>query len=250
MRQIHQEEEHQWMSRVRGQPWHQDQPILCWSQFREPGSEGFNPWRQLVSCVCQSWFSQLESWVAFISIDSLFSTGWVLMKVDPDIYWWLFLGKTEKKQQLKHFRGWCSIPYNEQQALAASIQDSDTADLDASIREILDSMASRLRGSSSSSESVPTPQASTFFDEELDLDMEYEEYEKIEVPDFSGGRRGRFIHDFSMVSICLFICLLSFIDTRVVVSLSTEYLIQFNMTFSNPLEYLLLFLCNPHTFLN
>lgn len=39
----------------------------------------------------------------------------------------------------------------------------------------------------------------TFFDEEFDIDIEYEEYERIEVPDFSHGRRGRFIHDFSIV---------------------------------------------------
>lgn len=37
----------------------------------------------------------------------------------------------------------------------------------------------------------------TFFKEEFDIDMEEENYEKIDVPDFRGGRRGRFIHDFN-----------------------------------------------------
>lgn len=46
-----------------------------------------------------------------------------------------------------------------------------------------------------------TPPYNTFFDEEFDIDIEYEEYERIEVPDFSHGRRGRFIHDFSVVSL-------------------------------------------------
>jgi hypothetical protein len=40
-----------------------------------------------------------------------------------------------------------------------------------------------------------------FFNEEFDIDVEFEQYEKIEVPDFSHGRRGRFIHDFAKVCI-------------------------------------------------
>lgn len=39
----------------------------------------------------------------------------------------------------------------------------------------------------------------TFFDEEFDIDLEFQQYEQIEVPDFSNGRKGRFIHDFSKV---------------------------------------------------
>jgi putative uncharacterized protein (fragment) len=38
-----------------------------------------------------------------------------------------------------------------------------------------------------------------YFDEEFDIDIEMEQYERIEVPDFSHGRKGRFIHDFSAV---------------------------------------------------
>lgn len=39
-----------------------------------------------------------------------------------------------------------------------------------------------------------------FFKERLEIDLENEHYEKIDVPDFRGGRQGRFIHDFNIVS--------------------------------------------------
>lgn len=37
----------------------------------------------------------------------------------------------------------------------------------------------------------------TYWMEEIELDIENENYEKIYVPDFKDGRRGRFIHDFN-----------------------------------------------------
>lgn len=39
-----------------------------------------------------------------------------------------------------------------------------------------------------------------YLDEEFDLDLEFEKYEKIDTPDFSNGRKGRFVHDFGKVS--------------------------------------------------
>lgn len=39
-----------------------------------------------------------------------------------------------------------------------------------------------------------------YLEEEFDIDLEFEAYEKIEVPDFSDGRKGRFVHDFALVS--------------------------------------------------
>uniref|UniRef100_T1JMK4 Integral membrane protein 2 n=1 Tax=Strigamia maritima TaxID=126957 RepID=T1JMK4_STRMM len=38
---------------------------------------------------------------------------------------------------------------------------------------------------------------SNYLQEQIEIDMEFEKFEQIDVPDFSGGRRGRFIHDFS-----------------------------------------------------
>lgn len=43
-------------------------------------------------------------------------------------------------------------------------------------------------------------QSPRYLDEEFDLDLENEKYEKIDTPDFSNGRKGRFVHDFGKVS--------------------------------------------------
>jgi len=40
------------------------------------------------------------------------------------------------------------------------------------------------------------------FDEDFDIDVE-KNYASVRVPDFSGGRNGRFIHDFNSVSISI-----------------------------------------------
>jgi hypothetical protein len=37
------------------------------------------------------------------------------------------------------------------------------------------------------------------FKEEFEIDLEFENYETITVPDFRAGRSGRFIHDFNAV---------------------------------------------------
>jgi hypothetical protein len=42
-------------------------------------------------------------------------------------------------------------------------------------------------------------ESNQYFDEEFDIDVEFEQYERIEVPNFSHGRRGRFVHDFAKV---------------------------------------------------
>lgn len=40
--------------------------------------------------------------------------------------------------------------------------------------------------------------------EDFEIDTEDESYEKISVPNFAGGRRSRFIHDFNSVSIQMY----------------------------------------------
>jgi hypothetical protein len=47
----------------------------------------------------------------------------------------------------------------------------------------------------------PEKSSKNYLEEEFDIDLEFEEYEKIEVPDFSDGRKGRFVHDFAHVSV-------------------------------------------------
>lgn len=49
-------------------------------------------------------------------------------------------------------------------------------------------------------EKVAKPIFEKFFDEEFDIDPESPLIEHIEVPDFSDGRRGRYVHDFLVVS--------------------------------------------------
>jgi len=85
------------------------------------------------------------------------------------------------RSQLR-FKGWCTIPYNTDGSRAdmyvgpnadgnSQINDGDF------IRDI-DNMGD-------------------FFQEEFELDLENQSYEKIDVPDFRNGRSGRFIHDFN-----------------------------------------------------
>lgn len=44
-----------------------------------------------------------------------------------------------------------------------------------------------------------------FFEEEFDIDIKYEQYERIEVPSFANGRRGQFVHDFVVVSFIVYL---------------------------------------------
>uniref|UniRef100_A0A1W7RAB1 Integral membrane protein 2 n=1 Tax=Hadrurus spadix TaxID=141984 RepID=A0A1W7RAB1_9SCOR len=91
----------------------------------------------------------------------------------------IYLYKQLAHYRLRHFRGWCTIPY---------IQDKQNGHRNEALKTY--NQLSTQMDTFSLSDSN--------FEEEVDIDIEYEQYEKIEVPDFSHGRRGRFIHDFSM----------------------------------------------------
>lgn len=93
------------------------------------------------------------------------------------------------QSQQRHFRGWCGIPIN------SDLSDNPDAEPVALSRmqSLLDETAASLnRG-------LPGRETPSYFDEEFDLDLENEQYEKIETPDFTKGRRGRFVHDFGKV---------------------------------------------------
>ena len=95
--------------------------------------------------------------------------------------------------QQRHFRGWCGIPVTAD--LGQSPSAGDMADaLPLSLRTDDDAQPS---------ESLPSPR---YFDELFDLDLEFEKYEKIETPDFTNGRKGRFVHDFGRVRCVGFTC--------------------------------------------
>jgi len=89
--------------------------------------------------------------------------------------------------KLRHFRGWCSIPYTE----PVDQYQAEAQQMDRAVSDMFQAMSY----SSQDKEKLSDP---TFFSEEFDIDIDLEEYERIEVPDFSHGRRGRFIHDFSL----------------------------------------------------
>lgn len=79
------------------------------------------------------------------------------------------------------FRGWCSIPYNNDLRQDALISNSEVEDLDKieADRREFDKLLNN------------------YFQEEFELDLDTDKYEKIDVPDFKDGRSGRFIHDFN-----------------------------------------------------
>lgn len=80
------------------------------------------------------------------------------------------------KAQMHSFRAWCNVPYpKDLEAFASHYQSKPLDDYDIN-------------------ESFEENQSPLFFKEGFEIDDEVEE---ITVPDFGGGRRGRFIHDFS-----------------------------------------------------
>jgi len=84
------------------------------------------------------------------------------------------------RTKMQRFRGFCSVPF-----------DSDG-------EKVYSSRLGRPEGLMDAAGSMNEDSTETtgplYFQEEFEIDIEYEQ---IDVPDFSGGRRGRFIHDFS-----------------------------------------------------
>lgn len=89
-----------------------------------------------------------------------------------------------------HFRGWCGIPIASELSDNAASESVDLAQMQALLDQTAESLSRGLPKGG-----VPP----NYFDEEFDLDLEFEKYEKIETPDFSNGRKGRFVHDFAKV---------------------------------------------------
>ncbi|XP_013789267.1 integral membrane protein 2C-like [Limulus polyphemus] len=91
--------------------------------------------------------------------------------------------------KFRQFRGRCSVPYN----VYASEQKQVVTN---GFRNYKESFEKNFSTSSSNMVQATKNPYKNFFTEEFEIDIEYEEYEQIEVPDFSHGRHGRFIHDF------------------------------------------------------
>lgn len=118
----------------------------------------------------------------------------------------LYIYRQYARTQMHRFRtGWYSIPYDNSNKLPytkdavhqQSLADSDlfrslTRAIEQEAMDIERNVNSRSIGRGS------------FFKERFEIDLENEHYEKIDVPDFRGGRQGRFIHDFYIVSLINF----------------------------------------------
>lgn len=118
----------------------------------------------------------------------LFLTALLVMSIG--IIGGVYLYQQFAKSQMHKFRGWCSIPYD---ASGAYLEDR----LKNQPTSSLFSAHNQLKGvKNSDTFDSDLEMLSKFFNENFELDLENEYYEKIDVPDFKDGRRGRFIHDF------------------------------------------------------
>lgn len=111
----------------------------------------------------------------------------------------LYIYKQYARTQMHRFRtGWYSIPYDSSNKASYGrdgvhqglLADSDlfkslTKATDQEALDIAEHIDRDMRN---------------FFTERFEIDLEHDDYEKIDVPDFRGGRQGRFIHDFNIVS--------------------------------------------------
>lgn len=111
----------------------------------------------------------------------------------------LYIYKQYARTQMHRFRtGWYSIPYDSSNKASYGrdgvhqglLADSD---LFKSLSKTNDQEALDI------AEHIDRD-IRNFFTERFEIDLDTEHYEKIDVPDFRGGRQGRFIHDFNIVS--------------------------------------------------
>lgn len=83
------------------------------------------------------------------------------------------------KAQMHTYRAWCNVPYNKDlESYNSHYQSKQLYDYDIN-------------------DSFEEKESPLYFKEEVEIDTDNDMYEEITVPDFNGGRRGRFIHDFS-----------------------------------------------------
>lgn len=109
----------------------------------------------------------------------------------------LYIYRQYARIQMHRFRtGWYSIPYdnsNKPSYAESAAQQGLMADFDLFLR----SSTKDSQQEATSIEKNVDSDISSFFKEQFEFDLENEHYEKIDVPDFRGGRQGRFIHDFN-----------------------------------------------------
>ncbi|EEC02163.1 conserved hypothetical protein, partial [Ixodes scapularis] len=106
--------------------------------------------------------------------------------------------------KLRHFRGWCGVPYVSDSEKSGRVHGADLLRAhDGSLRPessnpIMDSVRDNFFQGRVNLRKLLALVFPSSPQEQFDLDLEFEQYEEIEVPDFTHGRRGRFIHDFAV----------------------------------------------------
>jgi integral membrane protein 2B len=98
----------------------------------------------------------------------------------------VYLYKQFSQVKMHKYRALCNVPYEDLEYRASAMQGVAIASKEDNSQE--DSYED------SSEDMINTK---SYFQEEFEIDLDYQVYEQIDVPDFRGGRRGRFIHDFS-----------------------------------------------------
>lgn len=126
----------------------------------------------------------------------LFFTAILVMSIG--IIGGVYIYRQYGRAQMHRLRtGWYSIPYdgsNKVQYARDQIHQGLLADSDLfkSLSRATEQEAIDLE------KSLNNNNIRSFFNERFEIDLENENYEKIDVPDFSEGRQGRFIHDFNI----------------------------------------------------
>lgn len=111
----------------------------------------------------------------------------------------LYIYKQYARTQMHRFRtGWYSIPYDSSNKASYGnngVHQGLLADSDLFTKSL-----TRAMERTQDALDIARQMDINFFKERFEIDLENEHYEKIDVPDFRGGRQGRFIHDFNIVS--------------------------------------------------
>jgi len=133
------------------------------------------------------------------SLTTLCVTLTALLVLTTGIVGGIYLYRQFAQYRLRHFRGWCTIPFAEpnnqydesHQMPSDPVFEAHKQESTDNIQDMLNELTNSLQ------KSMTDTMWSNSFEEEFDIDMEFEQYERIEVPNFSHGKRGRFVHDFS-----------------------------------------------------
>lgn len=110
----------------------------------------------------------------------------------------LYIYKQYARTQMHRFRtGWYSIPYDSSNKVSYGkngVHQGLLADSDLFAKSLTRAMEQDALDIARQMDH----DINNFFKERFEIDIANEQFEKIDVPDFRGGRQGRFIHDFNI----------------------------------------------------